>query len=89
LTTVTKELIETFISKTEMFMYSTHHKLCVPIVNRIYKKMVAGIKFPGIKVHKNKICDGHHRYLASMLAQMKMDADYNNMPFEKIVEILK
>lgn len=40
----------------------------MPIIDRIYRKMVAGIKFSGIKVADNLICDGHHRYLASLLA---------------------
>lgn len=88
--------------------------------------MLAGIKFSGIKVENNLICDGH-RYLASLLANISIeripgsrtsatvvadwksvifededwdtqakidmlnnqDAEYNNMPIEKIVEILK
>lgn len=37
--------------------------------------MSAGIKFTGIKVENNLICDGHHRYIASMLA---------NFPLERI-----
>ncbi len=89
--------------------------------------MTAGIKFSGIKVEDNLICDGHHRYLASLLAnfpleripgtktaatilvewesvifeeedwdtpaKIKMlneqDAAYNNIPIEKIVQLLK
>lgn len=37
--------------------------------------MSAGIKFSGIKVEDNLICDGHHRYIASILA---------NFPLERI-----
>lgn len=89
--------------------------------------MSAGIKFSGIKVENNLICDGHHRYIASILANFPLeiisgnvtsattavywesvtfededwdtsakinmlneqDADYNNIPIEKIVELLK
>ncbi|GAB3025638.1 hypothetical protein GCM10027051_33000 [Niabella terrae] len=89
--------------------------------------MKAGIKFPGIKVEDNLICDGHHRYLASILANFHLDripgsktsatspvhwksvvfeeedwdtpakinmlneqdAEYNSIPIEKIVELLK
>ena len=35
--------------------------------------MSAGIKFPGIKVESNLICDGHHRYIASMLANFSLE----------------
>lgn len=89
--------------------------------------MSAGIKFPAIKVENNLICDGHHRYIASIFASFPLeripgnitsattpvywelvtfddedwdtsakinmlneqDADYNHIPIEKIVELLK
>lgn len=70
---ITKELIEDFIQKSDIELRSTHKKLCVPIINRIYKKMYAGINFSGIKIDKNLICDGHHRYLASLLAHFPID----------------
>ena len=124
---VTKEVIQDLIHKNEIELSSTHTKLCVPIINRIYRKMLVGIKFSGIKVENNLICDGHHRYLASLLANFtiervptsgtsatrlvewklvvfedkdwdtqakinmlnEQDANYNNIPIEKIVELLK
>ncbi len=52
---------------------STHNKLCIPIVNRLYLKMLVGIKFPPIKVDGDLIIDGHHRYLASLLANFNLD----------------
>ena len=72
---ITKEIIVEFISKNEIELSSTHTKLCLPVINRIFKKMSAGIKFSGIKVENNLICDGHHRYIASILA---------NFPLERI-----
>lgn len=89
--------------------------------------MSAGIIFSGIKVDDKLICDGHHRYIASILANFpvdritgtitsatkavywesvtfededwdtptkidmlnQQDAEYNNIPIEKIVELLK
>jgi hypothetical protein len=124
---VTKEIIVEFIRKNEIELSSTHTKLCLPVINRIFKKMSAGINFSGIKVENNLICDGHHRYIASILAnfpleripgsitsattavhwesvifeeddwdtpaKIKMlneqDAGYNNIPIEKIVELLR
>jgi hypothetical protein len=125
--TLTKEIIVDFIQKNNIELSSTQIKLCVPIINRIYKKMCAGIKFSGIKVQNDLICDGHHRYVASVLAQFPLeripgiasssttvvnwesivfeeedwdtaakidmlneqDANYNNLPLAKIVELLK
>jgi len=60
---VTKETIFEFISKNEIELISVHIKLCLPVINRIYRKMCLGIKFSGIKVENNLICDGHHRYI--------------------------
>lgn len=70
---ITKEIIVELIQKNEMDLISTHTKLCLPVINRIYKKMSAGIKFSGIKVEDNLICDGHHRYLASILANFLLE----------------
>ncbi len=124
---VTKQIIQELIEKNQIELYSTHSKLCVPIINRIYKKMSAGIEFAGIKVDNNLICDGHHRYVASLLANFSLerisgsstsatlivpwqsvifvgedwdtlakinmlneqDAEFNNIPIQKIVELLK
>lgn len=35
--------------------------------------MFAGIKFSGIKVEGKLICDGHHRYIASVLANFNLE----------------
>ena len=123
---VTKEVIHALIHNNEIELSSTHAKLCVPIVDRIYRKMLLDIRFSGIKIENNIICDGHHRYLASLLANItieripasstsatsmvdwklvvfeeedwdteaeinilnEQDARHNNMPIEKLVELL-
>lgn len=70
---ITKKVIQDLIHKTDIGLNSTHKKLCIPIINRIYKKMLAGINFSAIKVDNNLICDGHHRYLASLLANFSIE----------------
>lgn len=35
--------------------------------------MIAGIKILPIKVEGNFICDGHHRYVASLLAKYSLE----------------
>jgi hypothetical protein len=52
---------------------STHSKLCLPIINRIYKKMKIGLKFDAIKTCEKIIIDGHHRYISSLLANIELD----------------
>jgi hypothetical protein len=124
---ITKEVIDELIYTTDIELNSTHTKLCLPIIERIYKKMAAGLTFPGIKISGKLICDGHHRYLASLLAKVNIekvptlstsatmpvqwesilfeetdwdsadklnnlneqDAIYNNIPIERIIELLR
>ena len=124
---ITKEILENFILKTKIELTPTQPRLCIPVINRIYKKMSANIKFSEIKVKEGLICDGHHRYLASLLAGIsigrvpsvttlattpmpwesivlvdddwdsetkinelnKIDAEFNEVPIEKIIELLK
>jgi hypothetical protein len=70
---VTKEIIQNLILNIEIEFNSTQTKLCLPIIDRIYRKMLVGIKFSAIKVDDNLICDGHHRYLASLLANITIE----------------
>jgi len=123
---ITLAVIQDLIKDDCLALSATQKRLCVPIINRIYKKMSAGIKFSGIKVSGTLIGDGHHRYIASVFAQADLDriptfmpsateavdwssvifdeedwdtpakikmlnqqdANYNDMPFEKIVSLL-
>lgn len=124
---ITKEIIITAIKKEVFHLTATQNKLCIPIINRIYKKMIYGIKFDDIKVCDNLIIDGHHRYISSILAKIELgvtkssktsatieykwlkiefveeewdtqnkieilnqlDAAFNNIPLEKIIEMTK
>ncbi len=44
-----------------------------PIVDRIYRKMIVGIKFDSIQVaNRSVIVNGHHRFLASLLAGIEI-----------------
>ena len=70
---INKELILNAIATADYTLITTHKKLCLPIINRIYKKMINGIKFDDIKVCETLIIDGHHRYVSSLLANIKLD----------------
>jgi hypothetical protein len=66
------ELDQLFKSGT-IELVSTHEHLSVPIIERIYKKMTLKLKFGSIQVDKGVIIDGHHRYVASLLAQCYLE----------------
>ncbi|MAQ41379.1 MAG: hypothetical protein CMH15_10095 [Mesonia sp.] len=61
---IDQKLILKAIEESDNTLISTHKKLCLPIINRIYKKMINGIKFDDIKVCDTLIIDGHHRYVS-------------------------
>jgi hypothetical protein len=54
-------------------LVSTHKALSLPIIERIYKKMMLNLKFDSIQVDNGVIINGHHRYLASKLANFNLD----------------
>lgn len=73
----TSEEIERFIEekRNELTLKGTQKRLSVPIINRLCRKMTVGIRFPNIKVVDGVICDGHHRYIASLLAGRAINSD--------------
>lgn len=70
---ITKSFLIDFLKTEEVNLWPSQNRICLPVVNRIYKKLLIGISFPAIKVEKNIICDGHHRYLASLISTVKID----------------
>lgn len=70
---ISKEEFIEWVKSRDFNLKSSHDKLCFPIIYRIYRKMIIGIKFHGIKVNEDTIIDGHHRYLASQLAEITIE----------------
>lgn len=65
--------LQVFIDKTD-HDYSTAHKtLCFAIIARIYKRAMAGYYFGAVKVDKDMIIDGNHRYIAYKLAKIDFE----------------
>ena len=58
--TITKEAIELFVKSQKLALKASQSKLCVPFINRMYRKMKAGIYFLPVKTDGNILCDGHH-----------------------------
>ena len=69
---ITLDLISEFIANNNIPYTATQPKLCIPIVERLYNKMLHGILFEDIKICDNVIIDGHHRYLSSLMAGFKI-----------------
>lgn len=127
MTEITEESIKYFLKENKLDYLPTQNKLSLYIINRIYKKMINGIKFEIVKTNQKFIIDGHHRYISSKLAKIEiektsypktsatteyswndvqfvseewdtdykilylnqLDAKYNDLPLEKIIEISK
>lgn len=62
-----------YVKEKEIELHPSHSKLCFPIIERIYRKMKLGIRFSGIKIDGDVIIDGHHRYLAALLAEVYLE----------------
>lgn len=69
-------MLEFIQNNTSSFsLKPTQQKICIPVVNRICKKMPGGVRFSDIKIIKAEalIINGHHRYLASVLANYAIE----------------
>lgn len=71
--TLTVESLTQLIKEGKVDLKSTPEKLCLPVINQLYRKMKIGIKFSGIKVDGDLIIDGHHRDIASLLAGVQLE----------------
>ena len=125
--TITGKIIKNYLENNSLEFKSTHFRLSLPIINRIYKKMVNEVKFDDIKICDDVIIDGHHRFIASLFAKVEigkslshktsatieyewknvefteqewdtqehilylnqLDAQFNNIELEKIIELSK
>jgi hypothetical protein len=65
---ITAEIIKEYFQNNSIELAPSQERICVPVVNRIYQKMVYGIKFDVIKVVDSLVVEGHHRYVSALLA---------------------
>lgn len=66
---LTKDQVIELLQEEKMDLEPTQDKLCFPIIQRLYNKMSSGLLMPSIQIDKNVIINGHHRYIASILAK--------------------
>jgi Predicted bile acid beta-glucosidase len=69
---VTKKDLEEFFQRNQTDYKPTQGKVCIPIINRMVKKMALGIRFDDIKVADGWIIEGHHRYVSSLFADISI-----------------
>lgn len=70
---LTIKVVVDFIKSTNHNYKTTHSKVCFPIIQRIYRRILNGYRFGGVKFNDNLIIDGHHRYIAHELANIKFE----------------
>ena len=62
-----------FISENIFEFVPSQERLSFPIIRRLYLKMCIGIQFAPLKICNGTIIDGHHRYIAACLAEIKCE----------------
>lgn len=66
-------MLEQKISEGAFDLKPSQDKISLPTAYRIYKKMKASLKFDAIKIADDIVIDGHHRYVASVLANANIE----------------
>lgn len=67
-----KTRLASLLNSGELTLTSTHSRLSFPIIERMYKKMCIKLPFLDIQVVDGAIINGHHRYLAALLADYEL-----------------
>lgn len=70
--TLREQLVE-LMQSGKVELVATQAQVSFPLIERMYRKMMINVPFRAIQVHEKAVIEGHHRYLASMLAGQKMD----------------
>lgn len=79
------EIIEKLFQSGSLDLLATQPGVCLPMLQRIYKKMKVGIEFEDIRVNDSRIVDGHHRYICSRLLNIDIGVN-NNYPIPSTAE---
>ena len=74
---ISLKTIQELIESGSLDLIATQPGVCLPMLQRIHKKMKAGIEFDSIRVNESRIVDGHHRYVCSKLLGMEIEINDN------------
>ncbi|NER13529.1 hypothetical protein GWK08_08785 [Leptobacterium flavescens] len=80
---ITLEDIRSLLDSGSLELIAIQREVCLPILQRIYRKMKFGIKFENIRVNNSRIVDGHHRYICSILSNIEIGI--NDWPISSTV----
>jgi len=69
---ITLKNVKDLLESGSLELIATQEAVCLPILQRIYKKMKIGIEFANIRVNGTRIVDGHHRYICSELSKTRI-----------------
>ncbi len=67
--------VEDLLKSGSLELGAIQNEICLPILQRIYKKMKLGIEFDNIRVRDSRIVNGHHRYICSILSKTEIGID--------------
>ncbi|UUC44862.1 hypothetical protein [Flavobacterium cerinum] len=77
--------LEQFIRNVDHEYETTHKVVCFAVIQRIYRRILAGYRFGSIKVNNGKlVVDGNHRYIAYKLAGIVVDKVKSGRSFSDI-----
>lgn len=71
---INRNTILSKLKERKIQLKPNQQKISLPIISRMCKKMQRDLKFRPIYVSKeNKIIDGHHRYISSIISNFKLE----------------
>ncbi|MCF6308235.1 MAG: hypothetical protein L3J09_09785 [Flavobacteriaceae bacterium] len=66
------KIVVDLLNSGSLNLIATQERICLPMLQRIYKKMKFGIEFDNLRVNDSRIVDGHHRYICSVLIELEI-----------------
>lgn len=65
---ISEQMIREYFEQNKCSLLPSQKRVCLPIINRMVRKMQQNIRFADISIHEGVIVNGHHRYIASLFA---------------------
>ena len=79
--TISMDELKQFLKYGNFPLQPTQQRICLPIIQRIYRKMQIGVKFENINVDNLLLINGHHRYICALLLQKELSTnDWKSPP---------
>ena len=71
---ITYEQLKRFLIETEFDCAPSQKEISFPVIQRIHRRLQQRNSFNAIKVNKNRIIDGHHRYISHKLLSLDIES---------------